>query len=97
MTRPVPYTNHFGQVIDVGQKVAYVTSSRGARQKSGKYLGLSPSGGVTIEVMRDNYRWVPAEEGYVGRTNMIGGVLKRIDNSPYLAKTVLQDNMVFPL
>lgn len=97
MTRQVPYTNHFGQVIDVGQKVAYVTSSHGARQSQGRYLGLSPSGGVTIEVMKNNVRWVPAENDYAGKTHKINGVPMRIDSSPYLAKTILQDNMVFPL
>ena len=97
MTRAVPFTNEFGQVIEVGQKVAYVICRTGARQKSGKYIGLSPSGGVTIEIMRDNYRWVPAEKDYVGRTMMFGSVLKRIDNTPYMAKTILQNNYVFPL
>lgn len=97
MTNPVPFTNEFGQVIEVGQKVAYVTDNVRARQKSGKYLGLSPSGGVTIEVMRDNARWVPAEADYVGKTYTFDGVLQRLDNTPYLAKTILQNNYVFPL
>ena len=104
MTNPIPYTNEFGQVIEVGQKVAYVTYRTRARQKQGKYVGLSPSGGVTIEITRDNFRWVNAEEVYVpppnsyaGQTVLIKGVLKKLVNTPYQAKTVLQNNFVFPL
>jgi hypothetical protein len=56
MTNPVPFTNHIGQTINVGDKVLAVSvSTQSYCARDGVYVGLSASG--FPQVRRNIQKW----------------------------------------
>lgn len=102
MTNPVPFTNHIGQVINVGDKVLAVTvSAHRYRAREGIYVGKSVSGCPQVRGQLERYGAFYVEKNEAGGHDLARGWPHKgkVEYKKYLALTTstLQLGRVYAL
>ena len=97
MTTPISFTNEFGQVIQPGDEVMFVTKSTGLIAiRRGTYVGMAPSGGAQVKADRQVSLW-EHENGMVDRTYRYKGVNKHAGYIMVPVIKTLYNNNIYKL